>query len=148
MSITASGLHWPTMRDIFDSSQLLVDLELETHKIALFSDACTPNFSTDAEYAAGNYATNEVTGTGWATGGVVVPTTQIDESPAGTLRWDADDIVAGGTTLATGVKGGLIYTVALKAIVLVAFASAVTTDAGTFTITWQSTGILAWDFTP
>lgn len=150
MAVTASGLFFPTWRDILDTTQLAVDLDLETHKIALFTNTITPNFSTDTAYAVAPYNANEVSGTGWAAGGVVLTTTAIDESPTGTLRWDAADVSETGTTL-TNARCGLIYADALagnNAILLVDFTADYSTSNGTFAITWASGGIMTIDLTP
>ena len=150
MAVTASGLFVSTWIDILDTTQLAVDLDLETHKIALFSDTITPNFSTDTAYGVAPYNANEVSGTGWAAGGVALTTTAVDESPTGTLRWDAADVSETGTTL-TNAMAGLIYADALagnNAILLVDFVTAVSTVAGTLTITWAAGGIFTIDLTP
>ena len=150
MAVTASGLFVSTSIDILDTTQLAVDLDLETHKIALFSDTITPNFSTDTAYGVAPYNANEVSGTGWASGGVALTTTAVDESPTGTLRWDAADVSETSTTL-TDAMAGLIYADALagnNAIVLVDFVTAVSTVAGTLTITWAAGGIFTIDLTP
>lgn len=150
MAVTASGLFFPTFRDILDTTQLGVNLDLETHKVALFSNSITPNFSTDTAYGAAPYNANEVSGTGWASGGVALTGTAVDESPTGTLRWDAADVSETGTTL-TNARCALIYADALagnNAIVLVNFGADYSTVAGTFTIQWASGGIFTIDLTP
>ena len=150
MAVTASGLFVSTWIDILDTTQLAVDLDLETHKIALFSDTITPNFSTDTAYGVATYASNEVSGPGWAAGGVALTTTTVTESPTGTLMWDAADVSQGTTTL-TNAMCGLCYADALagnNAIVLHDFITAVSTVAGTLTITWAAGGIFNIDLTP
>lgn len=150
MAVTASGLFVSTWIDILDTTQLAVDLDLETHKIALFSDTITPNFSTDTAYGVAPYNANEVSGTGWAAGGVALTTTTVTESPTGTLMWDATDVSETSTTL-TNAMCGLVYADALagnNAIVLVDFVTAVSTVAGTLTITWAAGGIFNIDLTP
>lgn len=150
MAVTASGLFFPTWRDILDTTQLAVDLDLDTHKVALFTDTITPDFSTDTAYGTTPYDANEVSGTGWASGGVALAGTAIDESPTGTLRWDATDVSETSTTL-TNAECALIYAEALagdNAIVLVDFGTAYSTVAGTFTIQWAAGGIFTIDLTP
>lgn len=150
MAVTVSGLFVPTFLDVFDTTQLALDLDLETHKIALFNNSITPNYSTDTAYGVGSYATNEVSGTGWAAGGVAVTTTTFTESPAGTLMFDAADVSVATTTL-TNARCGLIYADVLagnNAIVLVNFGADYSTVAGTFAITWAAGGIFTIDITP
>ncbi len=60
MAVTVSGLYVANIIDMFDATQLAFDFSLTTHKIALLSNAATPNFSTDTSWSS----TNEVSGTG------------------------------------------------------------------------------------
>lgn len=147
MAWTVSGLYYTTFRDVLDTTQLALDLDLETHKIALYNDTETPDYSTEVSYSA----TNEVSGTGWAAGGVVVIGTAIDESPTGTLRWDATDVSETGTTLVDSF-GAKIYADALAGnnlIVGIDFpAGDFSTSAGTLAITFDTTGVLTIDLTP
>ncbi len=150
MAVTVSGLFVPTFLDVFDTTQLALDLDLETHKIALFNNSITPNFSSDTAYGVSPYATNEVSGTGWAAGGVALTTTTVTESPTGTLMWDAADVSVSTTTL-SAARCGLVYADALagnNAIVLVNFGADYSTTAGTFAITWAAGGIFNIDLTP
>lgn len=150
MAISASGLFYITWRDVLDTTQLAIDLDLETHKIALFTNSITPNFSTDTAYGVSPYDANEVSGTGYSAGGAALTTTAVDESPTGTIRWDADNS-SWSTSTITNAKGGLIYADALagnNAICLVNFGADYSTVAGTFLITWASGGIFTWDLTP
>lgn len=155
MAITVSGLYVANFIDILDATQLAIDLSLTTHKLALYNNSKTPNFSTDVGYSA----TNEVSGTGWAAGGVALsaaaagatstsPTTT--ESPAGTLMYDMADVSVASTTL-TNARGVMLYADALagdNAIVLVNFGSDFSTVAGTFGIQWASGGVFNIDLTP
>lgn len=159
MAVTVSGLYVANMIDVFDASQLAVDLSLTTHKLALLSNAATPNFSTDASWSS----TNEVFGTGWATGGVALsaaaaggtstsPTNT--ESPTGTQMYDMGDISVANTTLTSAVAARL-YADALTTptadalIVLVYFGgTAYSTVNGTFGIQWAATGVFTIDWTP
>lgn len=146
----ASGLFIPTWRDILDATALDVDFDDETHKIALFTSTVTPNFSTDTAYGVAPYNANEVSGTGWAAGGVAITGTTLTESPTGTLMWDATDVSVSGTTL-TNAYQALIYADALagnNAICLVDFGQNYSTSSGTFAITWAATGIFTLDLTP
>ena len=149
MAVTASGLFVATFVDILDTTQLAVDLDLETHKIALFSNSITPNFTTDTAYGVTPYDANEVSGTGWAAGGVALTGTTFTGS-GGTATFDATDVSEPGTTL-TNARCGLIYADALagnNAIALVNFGADYSTVAGTFAITWSASGIFYIDLTP
>lgn len=150
MAVTASGLFYLTLRDALGTAQLALDLDLETHKVALFNNTLTPNFVTDTAYGVAPYATNEVSGTGWASGGVALAGTAISNSPAGTLMWDATDVSVASTTL-TSARCALIYADALvgnNAIVLVDFTADYSTSNGTFGIQWAAGGVITIDHTP
>lgn len=150
MAVTASGLLVPTWRDVLGVTQLAVDLDAETHKGALFTNAITPNFSTDTAYGVAPYNANEVTSAGWAAGGILLTGTTITESPTGTLMFDANDLSASGTTL-TNARCVLLYANSLagkNGIVLVNFGADYSTSSGVFTVQWAAAGIFTWDVTP
>jgi hypothetical protein len=145
MAWTASGLYVLTFIDIFDTTQLAIDLDLETHKGALYNNTETPNFSTETVYSA----TNEVTGTNWAAGGVALTGTAVSESPAGSLMFDATDVSVASTTL-SNARGYKLYedAVSNRLIVGVNFGADYSTTNGTFAIQWAAAGVFAIDLTP
>lgn len=159
MAVTVSGLFVANWIDIVDATQLAIDLSLATHKLALFSNTITPNFSTDTAYAVAPYNANEISGTGWASGGVALsaaaagatstsPT--VTESPTGSLMYDMGDVSVASTTL-TNARCGLLYADVLSgnnAIVLINFGADYSTVSGTFGIVWAATGVFAIDLTP
>lgn len=150
MAVTASGLFVLTFIDVLDTTQLALDLDLETHKVAMFTNSITPNFSTDTAYGAAPYNANEVSGTGYTAGGTVLTSTALSESPAGTIMYDAADTSWSSSTI-TNARCALIYADALagnNAICLVNFGADYSTSNGTFTIQWAATGIFTWDVTP
>lgn len=146
MAWTASGLYVLTWIDILDATQLAIDTSLTTHKIAMYNNTETPNFSTETAYAA----TNEVSGTGYTAGGQVVVSPTTTESPAGTLMYDLGDQVWASPTSVTA-RGAKLYADALAGnnlIVGINFGSDFTSTAGTFTIQWAATGVFTIDLTP
>jgi hypothetical protein len=150
MAVTASGLFIATFTDVLDTTQLALDLDLETHKVAMFTNSITPDFSTNTAYGVSPYNANEVSGTGYTAGGVALTGTALSESPTGTIMWDATD-VAWTTSTITNARAALIYADALagnNAICLVNFGADYSTVAGTFTIQWAATGIFTLDLTP
>ena len=150
MAVTASGLFVATWTDVLDTTQLAIDLDLETHKVAMFTNTITPNFSTDTAYAVAPYNANEVSGTGYTAGGTVLTTTALSESPTGSIMYDAADTSWAASTI-TNARCALIYAEALagnNALVLVNFGADYSTSSGTFTIQWAAAGIFAWDLTP
>lgn len=149
MAITASGLFVATIVDVLDTTQLALDLDLETHKGALFSNSITPNFTTDTAYGVSPYDANEVTGTNWAAGGVALTGTTFTGA-SGTATFDATDVSVAATTL-SNARGYLLYADALagnNAILLVNFGADYSTNNGTFAITWHVGGIFTIDLTP
>lgn len=155
MAITASGLYVQNMGvDVFDATQLAINLALASHKLAGLSDAATPNFDTDITWSNAN----EVTGTGWVTGGIALsaaaagatstaPTLTI--SPAGTAMYDMNDVSVANTTV-TNMMAVREYADALldELILLVDFVTAVSTNVGTLGIQWAAAGVFTLDLTP
>ena len=148
--ITASGAFYPTWRDKWDTTQLAIDLDLDTHKVAIFGSATTPNFSTDTAYAVAPYDTDEKSGGSWPAGGYTLVGTAVTESPAGSMMWDATD-VSQATSTFTGGEGCLTYADVLgtnNAICLHDFTTTASPNAGTMEIQWAATGLTATDLTP
>lgn len=170
MAFTKSGLYVHTIQEVLKGTSLTggqVNLTLATYKIALHSSSLTDgtapvNFSS----ATPNWAnTSEVSGTGWAAGGVLLSaaasggtsvTPTCAEGTTGSLRYDhTNDVSVSGTTL-TGVAGCIIYADPITApsdmvdamIVCVAFGASYNTSAGIFGIQWAATGIFEIDLTP
>lgn len=158
MAVTVSGLYVQNFIDELDATNIGFDFSLTTHKLSLLSNAATPNFDTDATWTS----TNEVFGTGWATGGVALsaaaagatstaPTVTV--SPTGTLMYDMGDVAVSSTTL-TNARAVRLYADALTTpiadalIVLVNFAADFSTVNGTFGIQWAATGVFYIDLTP
>jgi len=152
MSVTASGLFVATFVDALDTTQLAIDLDLETHKGALFSDTITPDFTNDTAYGVAPYNANEVvdsSGSEWPTGGVALTGTTITGA-SGAMKFDATDVSVASTSLASAMCY-LLYADALagnNAILLVDFVTAVTTVNGTIEILWNVAGIFSNDLTP
>ncbi len=149
MAVTASGLYVATFVDTLDTTQLALDLDLETHKGALFDNSITPNFTTDTAYGVSPYNAGEVTGTNWASGGVALTGTTLTGS-SGAMTFDATDVSVASTTI-TNARAYLLYADALagnNAIVLINFGADYSTNNGTFAVTWSGSGIFTIDLTP
>src|SRR3989337_4475806 len=110
MAWTASGLYVLNWIDLLDATQLSIHTSLTPHKIAMYDNVETPNFSSEVGYAA----TNEVTGTGYTAGGQVVITPGTTESPARPLLYDLGDQVWASPTSVTAY-GSKTYADALAA---------------------------------
>lgn len=150
MAVTQSGLFVATW--IADWTGLhALNLDLETHKCALVTNASTPNFSAAAASAKyGDAQFTEVSGTGYTAGGALLTSTTVTESPASVIMFDAADVSWASSTI-TGARAALIYAdaiatpVADPAIALINFGADYSTNNGTFTIQWAATGIFTWD---
>jgi hypothetical protein len=170
MAFTKSGLYLHTFGEILKGTSITggpVNLTATTPKLSLLSSSVTDgsspvNFSTtDSHWVS----TNEVTGTGWVTGGIAcsalaaggtsaVPT--FAEGTTGSLRYDHTNDTSVASTTLSNVQGCIIYYDAATApadltdamIVEVCFGSAYNTVAGTFAIQWAATGIFEIDLTP
>lgn len=161
MAITASGLFCKIMVDVFDASQTAIDLSLTTHKIALYANTITPDFeasAANAAFGAGAFASGEVFGTGWVTGGVALSaaatgassTAPTLASTGGLMTYDMNDVAVASTTL-TSAQGALIYADALSGdpgIVFVNFGGPYSTNNGVFGINWNAAGVFTVDWTP
>lgn len=163
MAVTVSGLYLDTHKDwltnVAQTGTGGLSYLLATNKIALYNNSLTPNFSaTDAAYSS----SNEVNGTGWAAGGVLLSAAAAGatstaptfaEGTTGSLRWDMGDVAVAGTTL-TNARCCQIYADAITApvadplIILVNFGADYSTISGTFGIQWSATGVMELDLTP
>ncbi len=151
MAVTASGFFVPTILNVFDTTQFGLDLDLENHKGALFSDSITPNFEADTAWNVSPYDANEISGGSWSAGGIALTGTATTNQ-SGTWTFDATDVSVGTTTLAAAMCY-LLYADAAsdEAIALIDFVTAVSTTNGTFAITWTavgSGGVFNIDLTP
>lgn len=151
MAVTASGLFYLTFRDALENLTAL-DLNLETHKGALFTDTIAPNFDTNTAYGAAPYNANETSGGSWSAGGIALTGTNNTVS-SGTLVYDATDVSVATTTI-TNAMCYVLYADAITTptadpvIVLVDFVTAYSTSNGTFGIQWAAGGIFTIDLTP
>lgn len=155
MAVSASGLYYPTWRDILKGSfgaNMNLDSDTDLY-VAMYTDSLTPNFSSDTSYSAAPYTSNQVSGTGYTAGGTVLGSTTLTESPTGTLMFDAADTSWSSSTI-SNAKCALIYSngittpTAKPVLLLVNFGSAYSTTSGTFTIQWAAGGIMTIDLTP
>lgn len=170
MAWTASGIYVHTIQEALRATAITgtggLDFRLATWKIALHSNALTQG-SGILDYSAADTTwvnTNEVSGTGWAAGGVALsaaatgatstaPT--LAEGTAGSLRYDMGDISVASTTL-TNARGCIIYADNITApadladamAVAVTFGADFSTVAGTFGVQWSATGVWELDLTP
>lgn len=155
MAWSASGGFRQTFIDDH-ATTITLNLDLETHKVALFGNSVTPNYdaaAAAAQYGAGGTWTtgNEVTGTGYTAGGALLTSTTISAVAGGIEMWDAADTAWASSTF-SNAYGCLVYAdamttpVADQAIIAVYFGAAYGVTAGTFTIQWDANGLLRIDY--
>ena len=125
-----------------------------THKIALANSTYT--FNADTEH--GWSATNEVSGTGWASGGIALSaaasgggsTSPVLSSTSGVITYSMGNVSVSGTTLSAAAYARL-YADAVTSptadpvFVVVDFGGTFTTSAGVFGITWAGSGVFTMD---
>lgn len=146
MAFGSSGWFVANMIDVFDATQLAIDLSLTTHKVALYTNTKTPNFSTDTGYNS----TAEVSGTNYTAGGTAVSGPSNTESPTGTQMYDLTDTTWSTATISS-IRGAEIYADALAGdnlILGITFGADYAVTAGTLTIQYAATGVGTVDWTP
>jgi hypothetical protein len=166
VAFSSSGLYVHTFQEALRATAITgtggLDLRLGTFKIGLHSNSLTQG-TAPINYSAATVVwanTNEVTGTGWATGGPTVTTatgggSTVAEGTTGALRYDMADVSVASTTL-TAVRGCIIYADNITApadlvdamVVAVTFGADFSTVNGTFGIQWSATGVFEIDLTP
>jgi hypothetical protein len=153
MAWSGSGIFVANVGASLGDANLDLDLESETLiKIALFTASVTPNYdaaAASAAYAAGVWNSNEVSGTGYTAGGVVLTTTTLSGS-SGVLTFDSADPSWSSSTL-SGVRGALIYNNGLtpkSAFMAVDLGTDYATSAGTLLISVSSSGWAQLDLVP
>lgn len=147
MAITASGLYGLTLEKMFIDTAGQ-SLEAETHKVLMVTDSYTPAFDT---HDFRDDVTNEVSGTGYTTGGTTLTSTEITLS-GGTLTFDAADVSWTSSTISNAMAAVGYFNVGSAAtdqlVYLSDFVTAASTSSGTFTIQWNASGIFTLDYTP
>lgn len=151
MAWSASKIFQQFLADMFNNVAAL-DIDTDTLKAALFDNTITPSQTVSAAnsaYAAGVWASGGVSdASGWPAVGRNLASITSTVS-AGTYTFDAADTVsANGSTTLTNAYGCLIYEdtlttpVADQGICYLYFGGANSVTSGTFTITWNASGLL------
>lgn len=150
MAFPSSGVFVATIVDALDTTQLALNLDLETHKVALFDNSITADLTSNTGYGSAPWDANEVTDTNQPAGGNVLTGTTFTHSSGGNVAFDATDYAVNSVTMAD-IRGCLIYADALtgnNGIAAVNFGGDFDVTAGTFTIQWHSSGIWVADLIP
>lgn len=150
MAFPSSGLFVSTFVDALDTTQLALDLDLDTHKVALWTNTGTYDLTTDTAYGVAPWNANEVAnGGGYTTGGIALTGTTFLHTGAGVVVWDATD--PSWATATITARGALYYADALagnNAIMAQTFGADIVSTGGTFLITLAAGGIFSIDFVP
>lgn len=152
MSITASGIFGLTLEKMLNATALPTNgLESETAtKALLVVDALTPNF--DTMDFRNDVEANEVSGTGYTAGGVVLTSTELTLS-GGVLTYDTADPSWTSSTI-TSAMAAVIYfarggaSSADELWLLSDFVTAASTTNGTFLVQIAAGGWATVDYTP
>ncbi|MFH8805236.1 hypothetical protein ACH4F6_37800 [Streptomyces sp. NPDC017936] len=129
-------------------------LDSDTVKAALFDSTVTPD--RDADVSATGYGTGTWTaarevsgGANWPVGGRALTGKTFTVPDPGVAVFDAADLSAAGAVSLSGVHGCLVYddsitggTVADQGVAYLYFGGAQSVTAGTFSIIWNSGGIV------
>jgi hypothetical protein len=122
-----------------------IDWDSDTIKVALLSSSYTPNQDTHDYYD--DVVANEVTGTGYTTGGNTLSSKTITyDGTNNVIILDAADVTWSSSTITA--RYAVVYndsgaSNAAKALIgYVDFGSDQSSTNGNFTITWDSTGIV------
>jgi hypothetical protein len=122
-----------------------IDWDSDTIKVALLTNAYTPN--QDAHDYFDDVVANQVTGTGYTSGGITLANkTNTYNSATNVIVLDADDVTWASSTITA--RYAVIYnatpaTDATRPLIgYVDFGSDQSSSNGNFTITWDSTGIV------
>lgn len=141
----ASGLYVATVRDSM-KNVIALDVTSVACKTAMYTNTLSPNFDADpSSYSS----TNEVSGTGYTAGGLIIASPTFTGS-SGILTFDIADTSWAGSTI-TNARGAIIYAdgLAPKAnICAINFGADFSTVAGTFTIQWNASGVWSIDLVP
>lgn len=117
----------------------------DTLNVALYNATAPGGTNTIDTDPLSYSATNEVTGTNWAAGGVALTGVTNTLVTGVGIMIDANDVSVASTTISTGVFGCLVYdnTLTPKAgLVAVWFGgTSYTTNNGTFGIVWDVNGL-------
>jgi hypothetical protein len=147
MAVAGSGVMGLTLKAGLNGG-IVLDLDLLTHKAAMFTNSVTPNFDTDTAYAVSPYNANEVSGTGYTAGGFLLANTTFAIA-ASLLVWDNTVDPSWATSTISLARCALFYADALagnNAICLLDFGSNFSTVADTFNLHLNTAGIIVFDY--
>jgi hypothetical protein len=118
-----------------------IDLNSDTLKLMLVTSAYTPDASADSKRS---HVTNEVSGTGYSSGGAALSGATVTQSGA-TAYLDAADVSWPASTITA--RGAVLYKSTGSAtddnlIAYIDFGSDRSSSSGTFGVNWNASGII------
>ena len=147
---TSSKIFTATVTDQMNRTSTM-DINTDTHNIALYGNTPTPDqtvSSANAAYNAGQWlTTSEVTATGWPAGGLALANVASSYT-SNVYTFDADDRAGGASDTVTGAYGCLIFDFSVSAPVskqawcFLAFGGSNSVTSGTFTVVFNAAGIM------
>ena len=147
MAFPASALAVATFVDVLDLTQLALDLDLDTHRVALFTNTIVADMTVDTAYGVAPWNANEVVGTGYTAGGNLLTGTTWLHTAGGVVVWDATD--PSWATATITARGALYYADALvgnNIIMAQTFGADIVSTGGTFLITLAAGGLFSVDW--
>ena len=140
---------WVALTMLSGSATGYTGLDSDSVKVALYTNTGTPDRNAavgSTGYNTGAWVTgNEVSGTGWAAGGLVLATPTVDQGTANTFYFDGADRATTATATLSAVFGCLNYddtitagTVADQGVSFHYFGGSQSVTAGTFTVIWAA----------
>jgi hypothetical protein len=149
LAVVTGSLYGLTAQKMIDGSTPIV-WTTASLKVALTTSTYTPNQDTHHFFSD---ITNEITGTGYTAGGATLdlPDDDLRHGVSDQIRLDAAD--TSWTTSTLTARDAIVWCDTAGAsttdpvIGWVNFGADVSTTAGTFQITWDSTGIVVYDVT-
>lgn len=138
----AAKLYGSVIAKVFNKE---IDFDTDTIKVMLLTSSYTPN--QDTHDYLDDVVANEVTGTGYTAGGATLGNKAVTyDSATNTTILDADDTTWASSTITA--RYAVIYdsspaTNATRPLIgYVDFTSDQSSNAGSFTLTWDATGIV------
>lgn len=138
----ATGTYGVTIEDTYDATALDPNLDGDTMNNVLVTDTYTPNFNT---HTASSDVTNEISGTGYTTGGATL-TGQTWATSGGYVTADYND--PSWTTATFTARGAVLNDSTLsKLIAAVTFGADYSVTSGTFTQQLSANGWFRFQIT-
>ena len=146
MAITQPGAYALTWEKMFIDTAAQT-MEAETHKESLHTDTHVPDFDLDDFF---DDLDNEVSGTGYTTGGVTVTGTEWTIA-SGLMTFDMTDTLYSTVTISNAMAGVFYFNVGTAAtdqlLLLQDFVTAASATAADFTIQHAAGGVATLDHT-